>query len=36
MSVTRSLPQVTPLGDQLRDVVRLLNYYKDMCMPNVS
>jgi len=28
--------QITPLGDQLRDVIRLLNCYKDMCMPNVS
>jgi len=28
--------QMTPSGDQLRDVVRLLNYYKEMCMPKVS
>jgi len=36
LSVKDKATQMTPLGDQLRDVVRLLNYYKDMCMPNVS
>ena len=36
MSATMSSSQITPLGDQLRDIVRLLNYYKEMCMPKVS
>ena len=36
MLATISSPQMIPSGDQLRDIDRLLNYYKDMCMPNMS